>query len=248
MDHQQEQRFANLSHADVEPRFLLELHGLEWPFRGELLSDFEQMLANFRHRPELADDRAPRFHIERFLDLQELDSPRFAAAKLGMTQDSLQALLPRLPEIGLRTNYEPYRGIGLIGRSLSEDLTRKLPGLRFKTFGTHDAFCELLHKALKNVLGFDAVPLYCATQDEMAAAENGYRMFAATWDNLTMLPLSVKHQVWLDLGKPLSLAPDRCSKLFYARNRERLIGHLVGRGEPRNMDTYLSFVGVNQNA
>jgi hypothetical protein len=206
------------------------------------------MLAGMRNGPELADDRAPRFHVERFLDVQELDSLKFAAAKLGMQPDSLQDLLPRLPEIGLRTNYEPYTGLGLIGRSLSADLTRKLPGLRFKTFGTHDAFCELLHAALSDVLEFEAEPLYCATQEEMAAAENAYRMFASTWDNLTMQPLSVKHQVWLDLGKPLSLTPDRCSKLFYARNRDRLCGHLAGRGEPRNMDVYLRFIEANQHA
>ncbi len=206
------------------------------------------MLGGMRNTPTLTNDVAPRFHIERFLDVQELDSIKFAAAKLGMRTDSLRELLPLLSGIGLRTNYEPYPGLGLIQRSLSEDLTRKLPRLRFKTFGTHDVFCQLMHDALRNAFGLEVEPLYCATQDELADAENGFRAFASTWDNLTMQPLSVKHQVWLDLGKPLSLTPDRCSKLFYARNRERLRGHLAGRGEPQNLDVYMRFCGANQDA
>lgn len=247
MDKEQKWRLANLSQPDVDPTFLSELHGLEWPFANELRADFEQMVASLRTRPTLAEERAPRFLIERFLDIQELHSLRFAAATLGMQQESLRDLLPRLKKLGLRTNYEPYPETGLIGRSLSEDLTRKLPGLRFKTFGTHDSFCELLHHALREELHWEAQPLFCATQKEMADAENGDRMYAATWDNLTMQPLSVKHQVWLDLGKPLSLTPDRCSKLCYARNRERLRGDLAG-GEPRDIDMYIRFVEANQHA
>jgi hypothetical protein len=248
MDEKQEWRLANLSRPDVEPEFLEELHGLVWPFDGDLHADFMQVLDGMQSKPALTCNLAPRFHIERFFDIQGLDSIRFAAARLGMDTDSLRGLLPLLPKLGLRTNYQPYAGLGLIGRSLSEDLTKKLPGLRFKTFGTHDSFCELLHQALKKALTLDVTPLYCATQDELAADKNGFRMFASTWDNLTMQPLSGRHQVWLSLGKPLSLTPDRCSKLFYARNRDRLRGHLVGRGEPQDIDEYMRFLGVTQVA
>jgi hypothetical protein len=247
MDEQQEWRFDNLGRPSVDPRFLDELHGLKWPLSGNLRVDFKQMLDGTRNPPALVDDWAPRFHVERFLDLQELDSLRFAAGKLGMQPNSLRDLLPRLTEIGLRTNYEPYPGLGLIGRSLSQDLIRKLPGLQFKTFGTHSDFCELLHDSLRKELGFEAKPLFCATQDEIEPAENGYRMFASTWDNLTMQPLNVKHSVWLDLGKPLSLMPDRCSKLFYARNRDRLRGHLAGLGEPRDINEYMRFSEASQH-
>ncbi len=34
--------------------------------------------------------------------------------------------------------------------------------------------------------------------------------------------MSLKHQVWLDFRKPFNLRPDRCSKLFYAENRDIL--------------------------
>jgi hypothetical protein len=249
MDDKQRWRLDNLRRRDVDPDFLLELHGLRWPFERDLRTDFEQWLASLTKRPKLTGDQAPRFYIERFLDVQQLDSLQFAAAKLGMTPDSLAELLPQLPDIGLRNKYELYPGCGLIGRSLSEDLTRNLPGLRFKTFGTHDGFCELLRGALKaSTLKFDMRPLYCATQDEMAPAENGYRIFASTWDNLTMLPLSVTHQVWLNLGKPLSLTPDRCSKLFYLRNMSELNGALAGMAPPRNMDRYMQFLKATQRA
>lgn len=248
MDERQEWRFSNLSRPDVDLEFLKELHGLDWPFNDALRQDFDQFVADRHPGKPTPNDRAPRFLIEQFFEIQEVQSIGFAAAALGMHPESLQELLPRLPELGLRMNYEPYGGMGLIARSLSEDLTRKLPGLRFKTFGTHDAFCELLHNALTQTLTLKVKPLLCKTQEEVAAPELGYRMYAATWDNLTMQPLSIRHQVWLDLGKPLSLPPDRCSKLFYARHHDLLRGKLAGSGEPRDLDAYFQFLERGQHA
>lgn len=248
MDENQRWRLDNLSRREVDPVFLSELHSLTWPFTGELATDFERAMQGSGLRPALMDERAPRFHIEWFLQLQQLDSIRFAAANLGMTPESLVGLIPRLPELGLRRNYLPYPGVSLVDHSLADDLTRSLPAMRFKTFETYTSFCQSLHEALRTEIQFDVEPLYCATQAEMAGEENERPLIASTWDDLTMLPLSVKHQVWLDLGKPMSLPPDRCSKLFYARNREELHGRLAGRGEPRDIRVYLRFREARQNA
>ena len=52
-----------------------------------------------------------------------------------MKPESLDELLPELPRIGLSKN-TIYRQF--VEKPLSDDLVRTLPGLRFRTFGTHD--------------------------------------------------------------------------------------------------------------
>ena len=178
-----------------------------------------------------------RYAFEMFLQSQRLLTRKYAAARLGMEPDSLDRLLPELPRIGLSKKYAVYRGI--TDESVSEDLVRTLPGLRFRTFGTHDSFCELLHGALHQALELEIRPLFCATADQLG----DQRMYASTWDNITLLPLSVKHSLWLDFKKPLDLSPDRCSKLFFARHRDELRTHLAGREEPRDMRYYMDFAG-----
>ena len=169
-----------------------------------------------------------------FLQSQRLLTRKYAAAGLGMEPDSLDRLLPELPRIGLSKRYAVYRGI--TDESVSEDLVRTLPALRFRTFGTHDSFCEVLHGALHEALKLEIRPLFCATAKELSE-----QMYASTWDNITLLPLSVKHSLWLDFKKPLALSPDRCSKLFFARHYNELRPHLAGREEPRDLRYYIDF-------
>ncbi len=176
-----------------------------------------------------------RYSFEQFLQSQKLLTRSYASARLGMYPKSLDQLLPELPRIGLSKKYAVYDGI--IDESLSEDLVRSLRGLRFRTFGTHDSFCELLHGALQIDLGLTIKALYCATADALGEQ----RMYASTWDNITLQPLSTKHSVWLDFRKPLALAPDRCSKLFFAQHYDELRGYLAGREEPRDLRYYLNF-------
>jgi hypothetical protein len=167
----------------------------------------------------------------------------WVAASLGMKPESLAAVLRKLPEAGLRRTYELYTG--LIDKSLNEDLVRSLKGLRFRTFGTHNSFCTILHGALREVTGVQPEPWYCATSLELGEYE---RQFASVIDSVTGEGLSVKHSVWLNLGKPLRLAPDRCSKLFYARHRDEMRGMLAGRGEPEDLHAYLAWIREPQGS
>jgi len=47
--------------------------------------------------------------------------------------------------------------------------------------------------------------------------------------------------MWLDFQKPLSLGPDRCSKLFYAENHHALRPYRAGRQEPDDLEMYQQF-------
>jgi len=226
-------RINNLRGPCVDVDFLSETHGITWPVDAQFGHDFATFATT---RGKSCEHGKPhRFAFELFLQSQRLLTRRYASARLGLHADTLDKLLPELPRVGLSKKYAVYNGI--IDESLSEDLVRSLPGLRFRTFGSHDSFCELLHGALRDALKIKIEPLFCATADQLGEQ----RMYAATWDNVTLLPLSLTHSVWLDFKKPLALDPDRCSKLFLAQHRDELRPYIAGHDEPRDLRYYLDF-------
>lgn len=234
MEPEQEVRIANLRGSCVDAGFLQETHGITWPPEVRFERDFATSIFGSRGKP-CESGKVDRYAFEMFLQSQRLLTRNYASARLGMRPDSLDALLPLLPKIGLSKQYSVYPGI--IDESLSEDIVRSLRGLRFRTFGTHDSFCELLHAEIENALQLKITPLFCATADQL----NEGRIYASTWDNITLLPLSTKHSVWLKFDKPLALAPDRCSKLFFAQHYDELRPYLAGREEPRDLSVYVNF-------
>ncbi|MGC9260321.1 MAG: hypothetical protein ACP5I8_09655 [Phycisphaerae bacterium] len=155
-------------------------------------------------------------------------------ASMGMTVNSLDTLLSHLDDLGMQANLYTA-GSEFVRESLSEDLARHVPGMRFRTFGDHQSFCARLHVELKKAINLDVEPLFCATAERLK--ERPHR-FAAYFDCLTLEPLSIRHSVWLDFGKPLNLPPDRCSKLLYVKNPEILRPFLAGTGEPDHLDEY----------
>lgn len=235
MDGQEQRRFENLHGACVEEEFLRETHGIHWPADEQFRHDFTKWQSTLRAEA-CPERKLDRYKFEMFLQSQALMTRNYAAAALGMQPASLDQLLEKLSEIGLSKKYAVYNGV--IDKSLSEDLIRSLAGLRFRTFGNHSSFCKLLHAALNDALRITIEALFCATADQLGEE----RLYASTWDNITLKPLSVKHSVWLDFQKPVALAPDRCSKLFYAQHQEELRAYLAGREEPRDLADYDKFM------
>ena len=74
------------------------------------------------------------------------------------------------------------------------------------------------------------------------------RQYAKEFDCLTLVPLSGKHQMWLDFRKPLYLGPDRCSKLIYIENHDLLRPFCAGTYEPDDLDTYRHFCAEEVHA
>ena len=150
------------------------------------------------------------------------------AARLGMNLDSFNLLLNHLPDLGMRQQrYEVYPG--LISESLTEDIVRNLPGLRFRTFSDHNSFCERLHAELAPILGREVEKLFCATSE---VVQDDPKKYANAFDCMTLEPISGRHQMWMDFQKPLNLAPDRCSKLFYSENLVALQPYRAGTQDP----------------
>ena len=127
----------------------------------------------------------------------------------------------------------------LVATSLPEDLVRDLPRLRFRLVSDHNEFCRRLHTELEKMLQIQVLPLFCETSEILGEEP---KQFARDFDCMTLKPLSGRHQVWLDFRKPLNLGPDRCSKLFYAENREVLRPYRSGGRDPEDLEIYIQFL------
>ncbi len=243
MEAKHEDQIDQLRQECAKPDFLSQLFGIDWPPGDSFPEDFRAWEHQRSFQERCKDGLLSRWTAELFMEDHRVHPVRWAAASLGMRSESLVQLLPQLPKAGLRRNYELYPG--LIDKSLTEDLVRSLKGLRFRTFGTHNSFCTILHGAIRDATGIAPVPWYCATSLKLGEYE---RQFASVIDSVTLDGLSVKHSVWLQLGKPLRLAPDRCSKLFYAEHHDAMRNLIAGTGEPEGLAAYQQWLEERKGA
>ncbi len=243
MTPEEQKRLAFLSQGPcAPPTYIKDFYGLDWPLCGEANEDFARWREKFRRPTGCSEVEPSRFELEMFLQQQRVLSKKWMAVRLGMQIDSLEEILPRLPDLGLRTQrYVVYPEF--ISDSLLDDLVTHLSGLKFRTFGTNNSFCERLHAELSDSLGIEIQPLFCETSIQL---NDDPLWFANTFDCITLKPLSTRHQIWLDFGKkPLALAPDRCSKLFYVENRADLKSYCAGTREPEGLELYGSLHAEN---
>lgn len=248
MSPEQEHRLHFLSSGPcVSGDYVRDYYGLAWPLAADTASAFDHYRSTSRRPTKCPAGQWSRHEVEGFMVRSDVLTKKWMGARLGLTVAALDRLLAKLDTFGMqRSRYE--LGSEFAADSLSEDLVRHVPGLRFRTFGDHTAFCERLHAELaKAGVQIDQKDrLFCATSTKMG--EDYPRRFAMHFDCLTLEPLSTKHSVWLDFRKPLSLPPDRCSKLFYAENRERLKPFVAGTSEPDDLGPYEQFLAGAKNA
>jgi len=209
-------------------------------------SSLVDALARFANgRPVEQGGTFNRYAIELFLGKSKLLPKRWMAARMGMTVDFLERTLANIETLPVpQCSYVLYDA--LVDERLSDDLVTNLSGLRFRTFYDHESFCRQLHRALAELLELSeqeiqGMSLWCATDQWLAREVNDGdypRRYALHFDGISCEPLSVAHAVWLDFRKPLSLGPDRCSKLTYARNKDELRPFLAGTREPDNLQRY----------
>ncbi len=218
----------------VTPDYLPAFYGLQWPWTGEVGQDFSSWLGRSSHEDRWNEDRPSRYVIEKFLQDQRIEPKKWVACQLGMKETSLDSVFENLSRIGLRRHrYEVYPG--LISTSFAKDLDAHLKRLKFRTFSDNNTYCEFLHTELGSELGVTVEPEFCATSTVLG---DNPRWYARTFDCITLEPLSVRHQMFLDFGKPLYLRFDVCSKHFYATNRAILQPYHAGSQEPADLAEY----------
>lgn len=230
VDTDQERRFDSLQRPCADTSFLSETHGISWPPNSAFEEDFSSWLAS-RSYNQCQDGKVNRYAFEWFLESKGLLTLKYASARLGMECNSLEQLIRKLPELGIRKTYQVYSGI--IDVSLKDDLIEALPKFRFRSFD-YDSFCSFLHEQLHQKLDLTIDPLFCETAKTLGKSN----LFASTWDNITLKPLSLKHSMWLDFGKPIALPPDRCSKLLFANHEAELSPYVAGDTLPTNLADY----------
>jgi hypothetical protein len=238
MTPEQRQRFEMLRSGPCVPLdYVRDYYGLEWPLQGPAASSFGTYVRTLPRRVNCPDGHLSRYELEGFMSRNDVLTKKWMGTRLGMSVGSLDTLLLKLDVFGMQAS-RYLVGSEFVAESLSEDLTRYVPGLRFRTFGNHTAFCERLHVELKKEIGLEVDRLFCATADRLGE----HRLFAAHFDCLTLEPLSTRHSAWLDFHKPLNLPQDRCSKLLYVENRDVLRPFSAGSREPDNLGEYEHFL------
>ena len=172
----------------------------------------------------MQDGNVSRSLFEGYLQAFEGQTYRWAAAKLGMKEDSLRTLLAIMSLNAM----SPCRAVnGILVGDLKKHILNNLPRLRHMLYASNDAFCARVHREIKEQYGFDVEPLFCATSVALKEPR-----FAYEFDCITDEPVAVMHCMWLNLGKPLNLRPDVCSKLTYSANREELRQFVMTSQEP----------------
>lgn len=247
MTSDQEQHLQLLASGQCVPGdYIRDYYGLTWPLSPDTALALDQYRKTSRNPAKCGESQWSRYEIEGFMARFDLLTKKWMGARLGLTSPALDRLIAKLDVFGMqRSRYE--QGSEFIAESLSEDLVRHVPGMRFRTFGDHNAYCRQLHAELSKA-GIQIEQkdrLFCATSTRL---DDYPRRFAMHFDSLTFEPLSTKHSTWLDFRKPLNLPPDRCSKLLYVQNRQQLRPFVAGTSEPEDLDQYVHYIEAAQHA
>lgn len=169
MSPEQERRLHVLSSGPcVSGSFIRDYYGLAWPFAQATASAVDQYRKSSRRPEKCPDDHFSRIDIEGFMVRSDLLTRKWMAARLGMTADALARVLEKLDGFGMqRSRYE--QGSEFMAESLREDLIRHVPGMRFRSFGDHTAFCERLHAELNRagVVIDSKDKLFCVTSTKL---------------------------------------------------------------------------------
>ncbi len=233
MTEAQERRFSLLQNEWCDFPFILELYGIDLRSESRFLRHF-QSWAQMRGGTEVVHDEREihRYRFETFLQTLKLLPKKWGALRLGMKVASLEELLGKLGGAGLVFCYYPSNDpTAFVGEKIDNDILDLFEELRFRAFSDHNHFCLRMHRAIQKRFEFEVEPEFDITSRSIYPDKSQWD-YAHDWDAITLEPVSLQFQVWLDLGKPMNLRPDCCSTLFYAQERDLLREYVTGTGEP----------------
>jgi hypothetical protein len=165
-----------------------------------------------------------RVAVELALQKMGLQSLRFAAASYGMTEASLRNTLLAFASKGLARVTDQALETSLVETKLLKQTLYLFPEVDKKTYVTRTGLCRDIHACIRSHLGVTVAPLYCTTSVVLGEIP---LEFASDFDLITQAPIGLKHRVWLDFHKPLSLAPDYCAPQT-AKVIRALQDHVIG--------------------
>lgn len=176
-----------------------------------------------------------RHALETFLAQNHLVSWKLAAVHLGMSTDDLQQAVKALKGKGLAPLLDSGVSDQLVREREAAELHRAFDDLRRRVFSDHSEMCRLLHGAIRKELGMTVEPLICVTSAVLDSEPD----IASDFDALTLEPVGLRYQVWLETGKPINLHPDVCSLKFYVKHETELRSTVMKGSEPSEVDDRL---------
>ena len=166
-----------------------------------------------------------RYLFEVYLQHSGLLPRPVASLHLGMTEDSLVATLNALEDQELIVRNTLDWPDDVVEGDFVKSIHTFIPELRHTTFGDHSSYCRDVHAALARQFGVDVEAVYCSTSEllDEAPYDLAYERCC-----VSHRPTGLRHQIPLNFGKPLRLAPDVCAKRFYAIHVEELQQYVLG--------------------
>ncbi len=207
------------------------LYGLELRKEELLLGRFRTWAMRFKKKKNVMNSGGiDRFAFESFLQFSQLLPFRYAAARLGMTEASLREILDKMSAEGILSYNMTQDTQGTVSKRLVDDFVQFFPRLSREMPDEHSEYCRRLHETLRTELNIEIESLICDTSKQF---RDEPREYAYEFDMLTSEPVSVKYQLWLDIGKPVSLKPDVFSVKTFFSHKKLLKNHLFGNYDIR---------------
>lgn len=217
-------RLKALRQEFVSPGLIESLYGLEeFGAETELGKRFSAWAErHYREDQEPFDgEKIHRWRLETFFQNKELLPVKWAAVRLGMTEESLEEVVQALEREKL-LEPDTIRD-GLIRENAVEGLQKNFESLRRRIFADIQDFCSSLHEAIRDELNVEVTPLYCVTSETLREEDP---LYAQGFDSLTDEPTSSHYEHWLETGKPNFLRPDTCSTVTLVQFEDLLEEYL----------------------
>jgi hypothetical protein len=241
MEPRHETRLAALMSPWCKADMVTDLLGVDLTADPRLVGAVRSWTARFRGddlvmRQTTSGPEVHRHALESFLLQNGLISWKWAAIYYGLKTEVFQEVINRLEGGGDLVQVRSGVSDQLVRQREAAALFRAFPLLRNKVFASHDGMCIALHSAIATDLNIKFTPVYCVTSEVLEPKSPD---IAVAFDAVTMDPVGLRYQVWLDTNKPVNLAPDVCSLKFYAKNKTDLRPHVMKGSEPENIDETL---------
>ncbi len=238
------EQLKDLSEQWCTTEFIQELLGIDLPTDPRLAGAFRAWSARFLGKANVVSGagaglRVDRHALETFILQNGWVSWKSAAVHLALSEGNLKTVVERLQ------GNERYGLIPQLASGVSDQVVRQreaaalyrlFPAIRMKVFASHSGMCRALHAEIKNELGVEVEPLLCVTSVALADDEPD---LADAFDAITLEPVGLRYQVWLDTKKPVNLRPDVCSLKFYAMHEAQLKPYVMEGSEPSAIDPKL---------
>lgn len=204
------QRLDALRNEFVSLKLIESLYGLEFDANTDLGKRLRAWAErHYEQDQEVFDDeQIRRWRLETYFQNKDLLSVKWAAVRLGMTEESFEEVIKALEE-----NHLLEKGTitdGVIREADVKGIRENFESLRWRTFADVQDFCSRLHEAIEDEFDIDVEPLHCITSQFL---EEGEPLYAQGFDSLTDEPVSSYYEHWLETGKPMYLRPDSCATI-----------------------------------